>query len=266
MTRQWRRIVPAVLALALAGSGAMAAAERMYDNEVKRLIEYTNRGVNDFRKAVRSDFKNSRITWNGMQVDVGTYLGDLADAGKKLGSRYETNYAAVPEATDFLKRIKVADEFAKENPGISGAKNEWDLLLPNAVALAKAYGIDFSADPSTWQAARTPDGPLRATAASIETQAKGIGKSLDQAAKASGLDKSRRKVLEGQAETAIKAAGDLRKAIDGSRPASGAIQSLSSALGDLGATAEKDGVAGNVSAAWTALQDNVGKLSGLVGQ
>lgn len=258
--------VLAAVGLILAASGVAPAAERVYDKEAERLIEYTNRGVNDFRKAARSDFKNSKITWNGTQIDVGTYLKDVAEAGKKLESRYDTNFAAVPEASDFLKRLRAAEDFAAANPGISGAKPEWDLLRPNAIALAKAYNIDYAADPSTWQPSRTPDGPLRATAASIESQAKGIEKSVETAAKAAGLDKSHRKVLEGQSETAVKAAGDVRKAIEESRPAGSGLQSLSTALGDLNTTVEKDGLAGGVSTAWSALQDSIGKLSGFIGQ
>jgi hypothetical protein len=251
---------------ALVTSGIASAAERMYDPELKRLIEATNKGVVAFRKAARPDFRNSKITWDGNQYAVGNYLEDLEQAGKKLQSRYDLNYAAVPEATDFLKRLKVADDFAVANPGISGAKNEWNALRTNAIALAAAYGIDFASDPATWQAARTPDGPIRAEAFAIETHAKTLRKSLEEAAKSAGLDKSRRKVIEGQAEMAQAAAANVRKAVDAGRDADPAIESLNSALADLSATVEKDGLTSNVSSAWTSLQDSIGKLSGYLGQ
>ncbi len=260
---------PSHLALAVLSafvmSGTVSAAERMYDPELKRLIEATNKGVVAFRKAARPDFRNSRITWDGNEYIVSNYLEDLEQAGKKLQSRYDLNNAAVPEATDFLKRLKTADEFAAANPGVSGAKNEWNALRTNATALAAAYGIDFSSDPATWQAARTPDGPIRAEAFSIESQTKQLGKSLDEAAKSAGLDKSRRKVIEGQAETAQKAASDVRKAVDAGRDPGSAMDRLSTSLADLSATVEKDGLAGNVSSAWTALQDSMRKLKGFLG-
>jgi hypothetical protein len=238
------------------------AAERMYDAELKRLIEATNKGVVAFRKAARPDFRNSRITWEGNPYVVSNYLEDLEDAGKKLQSRYDLNNAAVPEATDFLKRVKVADQFAVENPGISGAKNEWNALRTNVVALAAAYGIDFASDPATWQPARTPDGPIRAEAFAIETQGKTLVKSLDNAAKSAGLDKSRRKVIEGQAEMVETSARNVRRAVDGGREAGPAIQSLESALADLSETVQKDGLA---EAMPTALQDSIGKLKGYLG-
>jgi hypothetical protein len=256
------RFVPAALALSLLAAAAAAAAERMYDAELKRLIESTNKGLVAFRKAARSDFRNAKITWEGNPYAVGNYLADLEEAGKRLQSRYDLNYAAVPEATDFLKRLKTADDFAVANPGISGAKNEWNALRTNATALAGAYGIDFASDPATWKAARTPDGPIRSEAFSIESQTKTLGKTLDNAAKSAGLDKSRRKVIEGQAETAQNAAVDVRKAVDAGRDASSAMQRLSAALADLSGTLEKDGLAGSVSSAWTALQDSITKLSG----
>ncbi len=259
---------PFILFGAFAVSGLAAsrlAAERMYDAELKRLIEATNKGVVAFRKAARPDFRNSRITWDGTQYIVSNYLEDLEQAGKRLQSRYDLNNAAVPEATDFLKRLKTADEFAATNPGISGAKNEWNALMTNVTALAAAYGIDYASDPATWKPARTPDGPIRAEAFSIESQTKQLGKSLDEAAKSAGLDKSRRKIIEGQAEVAQKAASDVRKAVDAGRDPGSAMDRLTASLADLSATVEKDGLSGSVSSAWTTLQDSIGKLKGYLG-
>jgi hypothetical protein len=258
-----RRSTLACLALALAAAVA-TGAEREYDVSVKRLIEYTNRGVNDFRKAMRSDFKNAKITWGGVQYDVSSYMNDTADAGKKLQSRYNADYAAIPEAEDFLKRLKTADTFAKQNPGISGAKNEWDLLMQNVTKLAAAYGVDWNADATTWMFARTPDGPLKAAAATLETQSKSMRKAIDEAGKTAGLDKARRKVLEGQSETLINSAGDLRKAVDGSRSASSALQSVQSAMADLGPRLQADGLASAVSSAWGGVDASVQKLSGML--
>ena len=253
------------LLLTFAASTIPASAERMYDAELKRLIESTNKGVVAFRKASRPDFRDSRITWEGQPYIVSNYLEDLEEAGKKLQSRYDMNNAAVPEATDFLRRLKIADDFALANPGISGAKNEWNALRTNATALAAAYGIDYATDPSSWQAARTPDGPIKAEAFAIETQTKTLRKSLDSAAKAAGLDKSRRKVIEGQAESAQTAAQNVRRAVDGGRDATPAIQSLESAVSDLSGTVEKDGLAESVSAAASSLRDSIDKLKGYLG-
>jgi hypothetical protein len=261
MKRSTSRLALSLL-VALLASTVPLPADRMYDAELKRLIEATNKGVVAFRKAARSDFRNSRITWEGNQYIVSNYLEDLEEAGKKLQSRYDMNNAAVPEAVDFLKRLKTADQFAVENPGISGAKNEWNALRTNVVALAAAYGIDFATDPATWQAARTPDGPIRAEAFAIETQGKTLVKSLDAAAKSAGLDKSRRKVLEGQAEMVETSARNVRKAVDGGRDASPAVQSLESAITDLSGTVQKDGLGESVSAALSTLQDSIGKLNG----
>jgi hypothetical protein len=243
-------------------SGIASAAEHMYDAELKRLIEATNNGVVAFRKAARPDFRKSRITLDGNEYAVGNYLEDLEEAGKKLQTRYDLNYAAVPEATDFLKRLRAADDFAVANPGISGAKNEWNALRTNAIALAAAYNIDFASNPATWQAARTPDGPIRAEAFAIETQAKTLRKSLDEAAKSAGLDKSRRKVIEGQAEMVQTAAANVRKAVDAGRDAAPAVESLNRALADLSATMEKDGLTSNVASPWTSLKDSIARLNG----
>lgn len=264
MKRVLSRLVLLGLALAAAGS-APASAERLYDAEVKRLIEYANRGISDFRRSARSDFKNAKITHSdGVQVDVSNYLKDMTDSGKKLESRYTANYAAIPEATDLLKRFRTADDFAQRNPGISGAKSEWELLRKNMDPLAKAFNVDWTADPTTWQPARTTDGPIRAEAASLEAQAKSFRKGVDTAAKTAGLDKARRKVLEGESESLIGAAGALRKTIEDGRPASSALDRVTAAMGALGTQVQTAGLGDAVSGAWSGIDGAAKKLAEMI--
>ena len=247
-------------------AGRIALAERPYDAEVKRLIDYTNRGVSDFRSAARSDFKNSRMTLaDGTQIDVSNALKDLAEAGKKLDSRYGSDYAAVPEATDFLKRFRAADDFARTHEGISGAKNEWDLLRQNVTKLSAVYGVDLTTDPATWQPARTTDGALRAEAASLEAQAKGFRKTLDDAAKAAGLEKGRRKSLEGESDTLVDTAHALRGTIDDGRPAAGALERVSTAIKDLSSLVDSSKLTDAVAGAWSGVTSSAQKISDLTG-
>jgi hypothetical protein len=258
-----RRRSLSVWALLLLAAFA-AAEERQYDAEVKRLIDYTNRSFGDFRSAARSDFKKSKIRFDGVETEVSGYLKDTADAGKRLASRVSSDYAAVPEATDFLKRLKTADLFAQENPGISGARNEWELLIPNAEKLAAAYGIDWTTSPETWQPSRAPDGVLRAETDNLETRARALREAVNDAAKAAGLDKGRRKVLEGQSDTLVAAAGALRKTVRDARPASTALATVNEALRDLGSRLQSDGVADTVSGLFRPVEDSAGKLSGML--
>ena len=251
--------------LALVFLAAFAAAEeRQYDAEVKRLIDYTNRSFGDFRSAARSDFKKAKIGFDGVETEVAGYLKDTADAGKRLASRVSSDYAAVPEATDFLKRLKTADSFGQENPGISGAKNEWELLTPNAAKLAAAYGIDWTASPETWQPSRVPDGVLRAETETLESSAKALRKAVNDASKAAGVDKGRRKVLEGQSDTLVSAAEGLRKTVRDTRPASTALTSVNEAVRDLGSRLRSDGVAEAVSVPLGRVEESAAKLSGML--
>jgi hypothetical protein len=264
MTRLLRRAV--FLGLVLAAAARLASAERPYDAEVKRLIDYCNRGISDFRSAARSDFKNSRMTLaDGTQVDIANYLKDLTDSGKKLSSRYSSDYAAVPEATDFFKRFRQGDDFARTHEGISGAKNEWQLLRENVTKLSAAYGVDWTTDPTTWQPARTTDGPVRAQAQTVEAQSKALGKSLDDAAKAANLDKGRRKALEGESDTLVDSASNLRKAISDGRPAGPAAQSFVKAMDDLGSLVRRSNLTDAVASSWGGLADSAKKLSDMTG-
>ncbi len=241
-----------------------AAAERQYDAEVERLIAYTNRSFGDFRKAIRSDFKNAKIRFNDVETEVSGYVKDTAEAGKRLASRVSSDYAAVPEATDFLERLKTADAFAEENPGISGAKNEWDLLIPNAAKLAAAYGIDWNTAPETWQASRVPDDTLAGETTNLETHARALHKAVEEASKTAGLDKGRRKVLEGQSETLVSSASALKKTVRGARPALAALASVTDAVDDLGSRLQSDGIADAVTGPWGRVEESAGKLAGML--
>ena len=260
-----RRLPLSGLALILLAAAA-AGQERQYDAEVERLIAYTNRGFDDFRGAVRSDFKRSKIRFDGVETEVSGYLKDTAEAGKRLASRVSSDYAAVPEAVDFLKRLKAADTFAQENPGISGAKNEWELLTPNAARLAAAYGIDWNLAPEAWQASRAPDDALRSEAASLETHARALRKAIQDASKAASLDKGRRKVLEGQSETLVSAANALKKTVNDALPASIALGTVNDALGDLRSRLQSDGVEESVSVPLRRVEDSAGKLTEMLEQ
>ncbi len=257
-----RRILSSLALVFVAALGT--AEERQYDAEVKRLIEYTNRSFGDFRGAVRSDFKNSRIRFDGVETEVSGYLKDTADAGKRLASRMSSDYAAVPEATDFLKRLKTADLFARENPGISGAKNEWELLIPNATKLAAAYGIDWDTAPETWQPSRVPDGALHAETVALETNAKALREAVNAASKTAALDKGRRKVLDGLTETLISAATGLKKTVRDARPASTALATVRQAADDVGSRLQADGIAADVAASWSRVDESVRKLAGML--
>ena len=258
-----RRLILPGLALVLLAALA-AAEERQYDAEVKRLIEYTNRSFGDFRDAARSDFKRSKIRFNGVETEVSGYLKDTADAGKRLASRVSSDYAAVPEAVDFLKRLKNADTFAQENPGISGAKNEWELLTPNAAKLAAAYGIDWNLAPEAWQASRVSDGAVRGEAASLEMHAKALRKAVEDASKAAGLDRGRRKVLEGQSETLVSSAAGLNKTVRDARPASVSLGTVNDSLRDLSSRLQSEGVAEAVSVPLRRVEDSAAKLTAML--
>lgn len=139
-----------------------------------------------------------------------------------------------------------------------------ELLTPNAAKLAAAYGIDWTASPETWQPARVPDGVLRTETEMLESNAKALRKAVNDASKAEGLDKGRRKVLEGQSDTLVSAAEGLRKTVRDARPASTALTSVNEAVRDLGSRLRDDGVADAVSVPLGRVEDSAGKLSGML--
>lgn len=253
------------LAIAAAGSAVALAADRPYDAEVRRLIGQAHRGVEGFRKHARREFKSARINVEGVNLDLGRFLDDLRDVGRKLEKRYASEYAAVPDAELFLLRARRTDAFIAGHAGLSGADGEWRLLRSTMISLGKAYALDWESDPATWRPARAPDAPLRRAAAEFEKQAKNFAKALDAAASRAGLNSGHRKVLEDAAQAAVDAAAALRKTIHAGRPPGAALKGAASALVGVEKRVGSEGLTEAVSGSWRQLDQTMKILSGFLG-
>ena len=176
-TTVWGMTVGWFVVLAMS-AGAAAAAERLYDRDLAKIIDRANDDLGKFLGNMKSEAKGAKVTRGATEYDVSDYLSDLKQEGARLEDRFSGDGKATPNATSFLQKAKGFDGFVDRHPGFSGADKEWQALRPTLHSLADAYGIDWSSDPTSWQATRYSDAEVGAWAKQLDADIKGYSAAL----------------------------------------------------------------------------------------
>ena len=171
-----------VVALAMS-AGMAAAAERLYDRDVAKIIDRANDDLGKFLGNMKSDAKGAKVTRGGAEYDVSDYLSDLKEEGARLEERFSGDGKASPNATAFLQKAKGFDGFVDRHPGFTGADKQWQALRPTLQSLADAYEVDWSGDLTTWQATRYSDAEVGGLAKQLDSDIKSYSAVLTKAAK-----------------------------------------------------------------------------------
>jgi hypothetical protein len=262
--RAWGVIVFGLAALG-ASSAAAHAADRIYDAEVRRLIASANREIGAFGKHASGAFRKSIVDVDGVDLNLGEVLEKLQDVGRNLEKRYASEYAAVPDAAQFLERARRTDEFVISHRGLSGADSQWDRARLNLIALSRAYATEWASDPAFWRPARAPDGPVRRAAADFEKEARTFERALSAAANRADLSSAHRRALEGETATAVGAVAALKTTIDAARPTGQALRTAVTALARLEKRVRDEGLTEAAARSWRRLEESKKVVSGYLG-
>jgi hypothetical protein len=76
---------------------AQAAAERLPDGEVKKIIDQIDEARDKFENDLDGNFKNSNVRWPSGQVRISNLLQDYPDDTKKLKERFKDDYPATAD-------------------------------------------------------------------------------------------------------------------------------------------------------------------------
>ena len=215
-----RRSVHIALALALFFPGAARAAERLTDDQVRKLID----DIDDAYKAWKKDLEKRNlydavITSAERTVKVKDFLKDFDTAIDSFQSRFKTDYAASPEALLLLRRGSDV-ELRNKRLGLTPA-SAWTVLAAKLDALAHAYGVAWPVETMNVLAARLNDGELAAKVDSMKTSARQLQRDAEAAAKADKwIDKAARESLKGLVQQLQLSAKDVRSRIKEDRLAS----------------------------------------------
>jgi hypothetical protein len=246
-------------------AGMAAAADRLYDRDVEKIIDRANGDLGKFLGNMKSDAKGAKVTRGATEYDVSDYLSDLKEEGARLEERFSGDGKATPNATAFLQKAKGFDGFVDRHPGFTGADKQWQALRPTLQSLADAYQIDWSGDPTSWQATRYSDAEVAGWAKQLDADIKSYSSALTQAAKEAKVDKTARAALDEQVKALAGGAKGLQKALSARTPAGNALSSLEQSVKSVGDQASSLGLASAASSAAAPLEATLGKLSTALG-
>lgn len=256
----------AALAITTAAASPAAAGERLYDKDVKKLIDRANDQLNAFMGGMSSQARSAKITRDGVTVDVADYLKDFETAGRSLASRYGKSGAASSDALDFLKRGKGVEKFVGSHAGFVDADKEWKKLDSALGSLSAAYDIDWASDPAGWKARRQSDQEISTLLGGLDRSIKDAGSALDKAAKAAGVAPDSRKSLTTSVDSLRSSAKSLRTAFGSKRPAGAQVDAVLSGAQSLAEQADGLGLTEAASTGCKPLNTSIAKLGAAFGK
>jgi len=233
---------------------------RLSDKDVVALTKNLGQQEKKFDRALDSKFKRSVLRGSGIEIDVQTYLADLAEAIQIHGKRFTGDYAASTEATEVLQRADFMNSYIHKNPSMKGA-NEWDVFGSGLQQLAAAYSTSFPL-PEDAVIRRIGDGELADAATAINKFSKSMEKSI-------GKQTKKNKALAepvNSIKADLKTIGDTSKTLSSrvrsGKPASAEARQLLEAVERIDAlVVGTEGMPDEVVASWEAGASSIQKVA-----
>lgn len=251
----------AALALALALPFAAAAAERLNDEQVKKLIQDIDQGYDAWKRGLeKENLDDAVITSAERTIKVKTFLVDFEKAIDGVKDRFNPGYAASPEVLALLRRGSDV-ELRNRRQGLTPS-SEWPALATKLGSLAAAYAADWPVEDMNFKAARLNDGELASKAEHVARSAKLLQGESDKAAKADkSIDKAARESLKRSIQALEQKAKDVQARVKDDRPASVEVTGLLSQASDVKATLAKLSLASAGGEGWRGIQSGLEALA-----
>jgi len=212
------------LALILATAAPASPAERMTDEQVKKLIEDIDDGYETWKQDLeKRNLDDAVITSAERTVKVKDFLKDFEKAIDTLKGRFKPDYAATPEALALLRKASDVELRNRRQGETATSSSAWAALSSKLESLARAYDVGWPIQSMQVLPARLNDRELSAKVQRMESASKALRSETDKAAKA---DKTIVKATRESLKTSIDKMGlqakDIRSRIEGDRP--GAVE------------------------------------------
>jgi hypothetical protein len=213
-----RRIL-AALAVALALPIGAAGAERLTDEQVRKLIDDIDAGYRTWKQDLeKQNLDDAVITSAERTVKVKDFLKDFGKEIDVLEGRFKPDHAASIEVMALLRRgsdVELHNRRQGRTPS-----SAWPPLGSKLAALAHAYELAWPVESMSVQAVRLNDGELAAKVEQMEDAAKQLQGETEKEAKANkSIDKATRGSLKSSIQQVEQMAKDVRSRIKDDRPA-----------------------------------------------
>jgi chaperonin cofactor prefoldin len=209
----------AALAVALALPIGAAGAERMTDEQVKKLIEDIDGGYRTWKQDLeKENLDDAVITSAERTIKIKDFLKDFGKAIDLLEGRFKPDHAASLEVLALLRRgsdVELHNRREGRTPS-----SAWTPLGSKLEALARAYQLAWPVESMSVQAVRLNDDELAGRVERMEDAVKQLQGETEKAAKANkAIDKATRESLKGSIQQIEQAAKEVRSRIKDDRPA-----------------------------------------------
>ena len=207
----------AALAVALLAPLGAAGAERLTDEQVKKLIQDIDVGYDTWKKDLeKENLDDAVITSSERTIKVKTFLKDFERAIDTVKDRFKPEYAATPEV---LALLRLGSDVERRHQR-EGPSSSWTPLNTKLAALAHAYGVGWPIESMNVRTGRLNDGELAVKVEQMEKAAKQLRSETDKAAKANkAIDKASRQSLTASIQRLEPMAKEVRARIKDDRPA-----------------------------------------------
>jgi len=214
-----RRILVA-FAVALALPIGAAGAERMTDEQVKKLIEDIDAGYRTWKQDLeKENLDDAVITSAERTVKIKDLLRDFGKEIDVLQGRFKPDHSASLEVMALLRRGSDV-ELHNRRQGRTRS-SAWTPLGSKLEALAHAYELAWPVESMSVRAVRLNDGELAGKVKQMEDAAKQLQDETEKAAKAAkSVDKATRGSLKSSIQQIEQMAREVRSRIKEDRPAS----------------------------------------------
>ncbi len=255
------RRLAAFVVLALGLPLGAGAAERMTDEQVKRLVQDIDGGFEVWKQALeKKDLDDVVISSAERTVKVKDFLKDFEKSIDQLKDRFRPDYAATPEVLTLLRRGTDV-EMRNRRQGLT-PDSAWVALAAKLAALARAYSVGWPIEGMDVRPARLNDGELAAKVAQLETAAKQLRGDSEKAAKANkSVDKPSRESLKGSIQQLEQMAKDVRSRIKDDMPAAVEVGQLFSQAGKVRDALTALSLASAVGPSWQGVDSGIAVLA-----
>jgi hypothetical protein len=241
-----------LFALVVLAAAMPAAAQpaRLYDNEVKSLLEQSKKTVDRFWDTMDSALKNTTFKGPSGEFVVKKIVEDYKNTIDVAGKRIAASYSASTEVGNIFKEgLRIHNYVNQQGPGMKGA-SEWQAHAAVLGQLAREYDCAFP--PAGEQTCRryTDKEVVDATGA-IEQSSKQIASALENALKKDkATPETARKALLADVKLMGDSAKSLASYVKDKKPASAQVTTLfnqaKKVQGAVGASSAANAVTGQL--------------------
>ncbi len=262
----WMKAAATLMFGAVLLGNTLGAAERLSDEQVKRLMEDIDHGYDRWKDALeRKNLDDAVLRSAAGTVDVRKFLEDFEDEIDTFKDRFTSNYSAGSEALALLRRGSDVERRYRTS-GQTGA-SEWSALGANFATLAQAYGTPWPIETMDVQAGRLNDDELVTRLGDLERSTERLKDEADRAAKKdTSIERASREEMTNKFDRLEQSVKEVRSRVDGDRPSSAEVRDMLGLAADLGRSTAALPLSPQGRAAWTSIEGGCLAISRAFGE